>query len=72
MLPILQEDYKTVEGINAQLKAHPQVWTMSKTTTAAGNPWIFTEVIDELEVEQEEENGAGKVDGKTDDSDGAE
>ena len=59
ILPLLYEDHKTVEGINAHLKAHPQVWSMSKTTTAAGKPWIYTELIDELD-RTEAENGDGQ------------
>lgn len=58
LLSVLEEEYGSADKIDAMLKAYPQVWYMELSETKAGNSFILTEVLDELD------NGTGVIECK--------
>ena len=57
LLSVLEEEYGSADKIDAMLKAYPQVWRMELSETKAGNPFILTEVLEELEVGKDDGSG---------------
>ena len=61
LLSIMEEEYGSPDKIDAILQTFPQIWRMELSKTKAGNPFILTEVLEELDDGLDEDGAGEKV-----------